>query len=952
MNKKKSYLIIILYGILLTFLLVGTNNLYGSNTDWINQHSVIPEYFRSSFYETKNLIPDFAFNLGAGQNIFNYGYYGLLSPVILVSYLLPFISMTNYIMIASVILYLLSGVLLYKFLSSHFNDKTSLLLSLCFLTLSPLTFHFHRHIMFVWYMPFLILSLIGVDKYVGKNKSVLLMVGIFLNIMTNYYYGVSCLIVVLIYGIYRLINKYDKFCVKTFILDVLKASLRIIAPILLACVILIPNLYVILNSNRMTNASVSTLELIIPNLNEVLYRSYTMGITTLFIMAPIGLIISKKKQKGDTFLSIALLLITFIPFFMYGLNGFLYVRGKVLIPFTVLFVFVLAKFIERLKSESINIKKLILITTIILLVSFLFDYKNVFYVLVLFDLIVTIGCLFAFNKCKKEKIILVPLLIILLVTAFLNNLNEDYVSKDEYANIENKSVSYLLNQVDDSSFYRTDNYVMSSVNVNKSYNENYYNTTIYSSNYNNYYWRFYNFEVGNNIPYRNAFLTAGSQNLLFNNLMGVKYVITADEMGPGYKKINEKDGVSLYYNNNAFPLVYVTDNVGSYEVYNKLDFPYSTEYMLSNPVVNAKEEDNYKSGMQKLDLGLEDHYEFTVSKDESYEFDLKQTIKDKILIVTFDMNYNESCLNGDTKITINGITNKLTCKSWLYHNENNSFEYVISNFDEISKLKVDISKGRYEISNINVYLMDYNFKKYSSINNLKIDKKRSEITGVTKTNNDSYVITSIPYDEGFSVYVDDKKVDYELVNSAFLGFKVDKGTHNIKIVYHSPGLNYGVLLSVLGFLLMIFILIYEIKEKMIKKLFLKHRELIMYLIFGFLTTVISVGVYWFCVFTFLDATNAFELQVANVISWILSVLFAYVTNRKFVFESKNDKIVKEVLSFYSSRVLTLLIDMLLMFVFVSVLKYNDTVVKLFVQVVIVILNYVLSKLLVFKKERK
>ena len=58
MNKKKSYLIIILYGILLTFLLVGTNNLYGSNTDWINQHSVIPEYFRSSVYETKNLIPE------------------------------------------------------------------------------------------------------------------------------------------------------------------------------------------------------------------------------------------------------------------------------------------------------------------------------------------------------------------------------------------------------------------------------------------------------------------------------------------------------------------------------------------------------------------------------------------------------------------------------------------------------------------------------------------------------------------------------------------------------------------------------------------------------------------------------------------------------------------------------------------------------------------------------
>lgn len=825
MYKKKSYLIIILYGILLTFLLVGTNNLYGSNTDWINQHSVIPEYFRSSFYETKNLIPNFAFNLGAGQNIFNYGYYGLLSPVILISYLLPFVSMTNYIMVASVILYLLSGVLLYKFLSSHFNDKTSLLLSLCFLTLSPLTFHFHRHIMFVWYLPFLILSLIGVDKYVSKNKSMLLMIGIFLTIMTNYYYGVSCLIVVLIYGVYSLINKHDKFCFKTFILDVLKASLRIIAPILLSCVILLPNLYVILNSNRMANASVSVFELFIPNLNEVLYRSYTMGITLLFIMAPIGLIISKKKQKGDVFLSVVLLLITFIPFFMYGLNGFLYVRGKVLIPFVVLYVFLLGRFMEHLNKGSINIKRLILIAILVFTFSFLLDHKNVFYALILLDLIITITTLIAFNKCKKENVLLIPLFIILLVSTFLNNLSEDYVSKDSYRKINDENINYLISQIKDDSFYRTDNYNMPSINANKSYNNNYYNTMIYSSNYNGYYWKFYNFEAGNNIRYRNAFITAGTQNILFNNLMGVKYVVSPDDMGPGYSKIKESEDFGLYYNKSAFPLVYVTDNLGSYEVYNKLDFPYNIEYMLNNPIVNTKEENNYKSEIQKLDLGLEEQYKFTVSKDESYEFNLNQTIKDKILIITFDMDYNESCLNGDTKITINGVTNKLTCKSWLYHNKNNSFEYVISNFDEISKLKVDVSKGRYEISNINVYLMDYNFKEYDSINNLKIDKKSSEITGVTKTNNDSYVITSIPYDEGFSVYVDDKKVDYELVNSAFLGFKVDKGTHDIKIKYESPWLNYGIMLSVFGFILTILICVYEAKEKTINSFIKKYIKL-------------------------------------------------------------------------------------------------------------------------------
>ena len=99
----KNYIVIVVYGLILIAVLLGFNNLYGSNTDWISQHSVIPDYFRKIFYETGNLVPDLAINIGAGQNIFNYSYYGLLSPVILVSYILPIIDMTTYIIIARII---------------------------------------------------------------------------------------------------------------------------------------------------------------------------------------------------------------------------------------------------------------------------------------------------------------------------------------------------------------------------------------------------------------------------------------------------------------------------------------------------------------------------------------------------------------------------------------------------------------------------------------------------------------------------------------------------------------------------------------------------------------------------------------------------------------------------------------------------------------------------------
>ena len=65
--------------------------------DWISQHSVIPDYFRKQFYETGNLFPEFAMNLGGGQNIYNYSYYGLYSPLFLLSYALPFVKMSTYV---------------------------------------------------------------------------------------------------------------------------------------------------------------------------------------------------------------------------------------------------------------------------------------------------------------------------------------------------------------------------------------------------------------------------------------------------------------------------------------------------------------------------------------------------------------------------------------------------------------------------------------------------------------------------------------------------------------------------------------------------------------------------------------------------------------------------------------------------------------------------------------
>ena len=140
--------------------------------------------------------------------------------------------------------------------------------------------------------------------------------------------------------------------------------------------------------------------------------------------------------------------------------------------------------------------------------------------------------------------------------------------------------------------------------------------------------------------------------------------------------------------------------------------------------------------------------------------------------------------------------------------------------------------------------------------------------------------------------------------------------------------------------------------KKILELYKKYKEIINYLIFGVLTTAVSLVSYWIFTNTFLNPKIAWQLQVANVISWILAVLFDYFTNRKYVFQSTERNKLKELLKFTAARLTTLFLDMLIMWLGVTILKYNDGIIKLISQVLIVISNYIFSKIFVFNSNNK
>ena len=125
----------------------------------------------------------------------------------------------------------------------------------------------------------------------------------------------------------------------------------------------------------------------------------------------------------------------------------------------------------------------------------------------------------------------------------------------------------------------------------------------------------------------------------------------------------------------------------------------------------------------------------------------------------------------------------------------------------------------------------------------------------------------------------------------------------------------------------------------------KIKEILKYLIVGGLTTVVSI-VSYYIVRLFIE-----NYLVCTVISWIFAVAFAYITNRVFVFNSKRENIFKECTEFVFSRILSLVAEVAVMYLLVDFLNISDKISKIIVQVIIVILNYVFSKLFVFKENK-
>ena len=835
-KKCIPYLILAGFTFFFCWWFVGRHGIFGAKVDWLSQHSVLPDYFRQQFYATGKIFPEFAPNLGGGQNIYHFAYYGLYSPLILPSYLLPFVKMSDYIMVISITGLTVSVLLFYYWLKSRKTDiGTAFILSLMFLLAGPMIGQYSGQIMFVDYMPFLCLALIGVDRYFEQEKSALFTVSVFLMIMTSFYFSIGGMLALVLYGLHRYFEQREecKVTVSAFLRDGLCFVRPMFLAVLMSCFFLVPTALA-LTGGRSKGQNTSLAAFFIPQIavERFAYSIYGIGLTTLVITVLLtGLLYRKVYEKVLTYGCVIVLV---IPVFAYLLNGGLYIRDKVFIPFLPLLCYLIGIYLEKCrKSELSFIAGMIpyIITTV-----FVYIARNQFaskgtgesiWKALLAESILFLICYVLYcamkRHCKETKEILMlalPSVICLAVTmnTFYQMKPDRYVSRKLYRDVAGEQNRQAVKEAlkDDDGYYRTEQVGSDDENaadLNRIWDVDQNITSIYSSAYNPDYQTFRQKTFGLEEPFRNGMMQSVSKNPVFRRMMGVRYIVSDSDV-PGYTLVKKCGTTGIYQNKDAAPVMYATDHVMTEEEYKKLAFPYNQTVFLEYAVVGEHTESsdqNIMTAYEPVSLKMANNRTTGGAEQKT----IQQEGQKQILFLRFRV--DNAHPNKDVAVWINGIRNKLSAKDHVYYNENKIFTYAVPLKDGEDNISVTFGKGKYRLRHVQAYLGSLPERSellYQS--EIQVDKKQTEdnvIQGKIHVKKDGWFITSIPYDKHFKIYIDGKETEIQKVNTAFLGCKIESGNHEVKIIYHAPGTTTGKVLSLIGIAGFVLVLVQEKRKQ-------------------------------------------------------------------------------------------------------------------------------------------
>lgn len=883
MQRIAVYSFLCIFSIGFCYLFCLRSGVFGAKVDWISQHSVLPDYFRQQFYDTGNLFPEFAANIGGGQNIYNFAYYGLYNPVLLPSYLLPFVKMSDYMMAAQLLCLIASVILMYEWLRKRgFQRGICIGMAVYFLLAGPMIFHSYNQIMFVNYMPFLMMGLMGVDRYFENGKKTL-SVSIFLMIMTSFYFSIGGMLVLAVYGVHRYLmvcdERGERISCRGFLTEGIRFSIPFVLAVLMSGILLVPTALA-LTGRGGSGTGLSPADLLIPqiSMDRFCYSPYGIGMTTLGVTALTAMLFGRKMHERVLALSCEAVLT--IPVFAYLLNGGLYIRDKVMIPFLPLLCYVLACYLESLgKSENSADNradcrrwgKFIRLCPYMMTIGLIYvsrghggvgDYWKP---LILDGFVMLIVCcIYTFYQMRSFSsstgafwnrnaqtgmFLLVPAIMMLVVfDSVCHEQTDRAVRKDFYEEVTDPAVGELITEVTakEEGYYRTEqlgNDTENAANLNRIWSMDQYSSSIYSSSYHEGYYKFREETFQLEEPFRNFLMQSAVHNPVYQRFMGVKYVVSKEDV-PGYELVEKgedkhskgggygdesKNGWRVYQNNQVSPAAYGTDKVITEDTYQKLEYPYNQLALLAYAVVK----DTGAKGVRKTE-GEEE-----IKKIEKSDYvtpvklDLPETVRsdtnqkarfalpvpqaeekgERVLFLRFRVTNLEP--EKDVAVWLEGTRNKLTAKNHFYYNANTEFTYTVSLKQDQDSVEIIFGKGEYEIADVEAFVSVLPGSGGGSKDQLYqseflMDKKKTKgncIAGTIDVKEPGYFITTIPYDENFEILADGREVKGEEVNTAFLGFRIDAGEHEIRIVYHAPGLQAGKVMSVAGIALFLFVIL-------------------------------------------------------------------------------------------------------------------------------------------------
>ncbi len=840
-TKRDRYVLVGLSVLLLAYMafLTGGTLIFGSMVDWVSQHSVVPEYFRQHFYNTGELLPQFTSNLGAGQNIYNFAYYGYLNPIILVSYLMPHVPMDLFVSLSSALMMILSVWLFLiwlRYLQFH-TKKMGMVLydapiqvaTVLFAFASPLVYQSHKQIMFVDYMPFLILALIGVDRVFAWGKKGLLAVSVAALFLTSYFFAVPALVMLSVYGIFRYLTAAE-YSWKSFFKEAGGFAVSVVTGVLLSGIVILPSLYAILSGRSEKGQKDVFLRLVIPEfpIKAILYSAYGIGMTAIAVIALVCLLIRRNNEQSShvihagRFLAGMILICASTPIIRLALNGFLYARTKALIPFVPVLALVIAMFLTNIRRSVISLRRVTHASLIALALAIAYGLMSGYWretLLLTGDMALTIGCMFLAHHKKKPVILYAPLIAVAFGTMLYCNNMDKFVKKEYRSEIYAIERLGLINDtlMSDPEMYRSNDLMEYKYTSNQVYNPNYRSMGYYSSLYNRNFRKLVYSDLGLANPTVNDISFSTTPDVLFEMLMGVRYVSGPGRLPAGYEEVaSVVRPVSRYgigRSCHAYSLGFAMSRKMSLREYETLS-PMDRELaLLQFAVVDEDLPDVYTTQFEKISLTTD--FGFTeadgllhVAPGKStklFTLDIPDSLHEYIYVVTMHISERK---NKRCEIIVNETRNALSGFENSSPNDNFDFRFVISSNEPCNQLTFEFPANQeYFCTKPEIYRIpcDTVFAMKDSVDMVTdlTEEASNRFTGQIHVDSDSVLCFTFPFDEGFSMVIDGKETTPIMVDNGFVGAYLTAGDHDIELLYRAPLFREGAVMSILGCLLLL-----------------------------------------------------------------------------------------------------------------------------------------------------